>query len=133
MAKKSIKQKTTPIKVKFTRHIKSCMGSENPNLKLWYCGITNNEVRRRYEHKRNSQFMQFWICIKTNSVEEANEVEAYFSNKGTSNRFSKNGANNQSMYVYLFKKYTQSEIKAKGLGSPDIVEQMLLDFFNMND
>ncbi|WP_310555027.1 hypothetical protein [Flavobacterium sp.] len=78
------------------------MKSEKPRLKLWYCGITNNEVRRKKEHNR-MKGVTHWKCFEANSKIEANLIETFFSNEGTLNQSSIGGAKHNSYKVYVFK------------------------------
>ena len=112
------------IKTKISNHIKKSMGSKNPILKKWYVGITNNEKRRNAEHKTKLLDIKFWKCFDAESLENANEIEAYFSALGTSNRPSKNGANQNSNLVYVFKKPIS---KPKGLNGA-FTDKNLIDF-----
>jgi len=101
---------STAIKGQFTRYVKTKMGSENPHFNRWYVGITNNEQRRKIEHQSNYGSLKYWKCIKANNVNEANQVEEYFSLiKGTSNLPFRNGAAKNSSWVYIFKKPTESQ------------------------
>ena len=92
------------IKTKITNHIKKSMGSKNPILKKWYVGITNDEKRRNAEHRTRLIDIKHWKCFDAETLLNANQIEAYFSELGTSNLPSKNGANKTSTYVYVFKK-----------------------------
>lgn len=114
---------TTSIKSQITKHIKSSMGSENPRLKYWYVGITNSLNRRKAEHKISTLEIKFWKTFDAESMENANSIESYFSNKGTSNRPSKNGAKEDSKFVYVFKKPISKPI---GLNGP-FTEKNLID------
>lgn len=105
--------KTISIKGEFTKFIKKTMRSENPRLKGWYCGITNNENRRKAEHNYAKGKIKYWKCINASTMKKASEVEAYFSIKGTSNLPSPNGANKSSKWVYIFK---MPNSKKMGLG-----------------
>lgn len=91
------------IKSQFTRHIRTSMKSTNPRFNLWYCGITNNELRRKAEHKRDRGNISFWKCLRAKNMHAANEVEAYFSGKGTSNFPEARGATGTSNWVYIVK------------------------------
>jgi len=104
---------TSSIKGQFTRFIKETMGSKNPRLNGWYCGITNNENRRKAEHNYVKGKIKHWKCINASTMKKASEVEAYFSVKGTSNLPSPNGANKSSKWVYIFKMPSN---KKMGLG-----------------
>ncbi len=92
----------TSIKSEFTKFIKKIMNSENPRMNGWYCGITNNEERRKTEHKNLKGKIIHWKCIDEDSMRKANEVEAYFSLKGTKNLSSPNGAVKSSWWIYVF-------------------------------
>lgn len=104
----------TAIKSQITKHIKSSMGSEKPRLKNWYVGITNNTERRKAEHRVNVLGLEYWQTFEAENMGKANEVEAYFSNKGTVNKPSKNGANKNSKFVYVFKKPTSRPMGLNG-------------------
>ncbi len=114
---------TTSIKSQITKHIKSSMGSENPRYKGWYVGITNSTDRRKAEHRINVLGIKYWKTFDAESMENANEIEAYFSIKGTSNRPSKNGAIDNSKFVYIFKKPVS---KPAGLNGP-FTDKNLID------
>lgn len=104
------------------------MGSENPRLKDWYCGIINNEMRRKAEHNKKHLNISFWKCINAEQLLDANGVESYFSKKGTINRASKNGTNETSTFVYIFKLPVGG--KAYGLGGPVIsIDSLLASLF----
>ena len=79
------------------------MGSENPRMNGWYSGITNNEERRKAEHNYKRGKIKYWKCVNAGTMKKANEVEMYFSNKGTINMPSHNGAIASSKWVYIFK------------------------------
>lgn len=111
------------IKAQFTKHIKNSMKSQNPKLGLWYAGITNSTKRRKAEHLNKKGDIEYWKCIDAETLNKANEVEAYFSEKGTRNAPSKNGAKNTSKYVYIFKLPTQ---KSTGLNGPGITIENIL-------
>jgi predicted GIY-YIG superfamily endonuclease len=104
------------IKSQFTIHIKKSMKSQNPRLKYWYCGITNNTQKRKLQHHRNFPLLKHWKFIEAKNMLDANSVEAFFSKKGTSNRPSKNGANESSIYVYLFREPSLPEVKGLAFG-----------------
>jgi len=114
----------TAIKSQITKHIKKSMNSENPRLKNWYVGITNNEKRRKAEHKAKMLNLKFWKSFNAGTLNNANEIEAYFSEKGTSNRPSKNGANEKSKFVYVFKKPNKKPTGLNGV----FTEKNLFDF-----
>ena len=115
---------TTAIKTQITKHIKASMNSEKPRLSGWYVGITNSLNRRKAEHKIQALGIKFWKTFDAESMKNANEVEAYFSNKGTANRPSPNGAIKSSKFVYVFKKPIS---KNTGLNAPITDE----DFINL--
>jgi len=104
----------TSIKSQITKHIKKSMNSKNPRLKNWYVGITNDEKRRKAEHNAKIINLKYWKCFNAGSLRSANEIEAYFSKKGTSNRPSKNGANEKSKFVYVFKKPNKKPLGLNG-------------------
>ena len=71
----------------------------------WYCGITKypDDTRlKQHINKKNIEGLFFNIW-ETDSVEDANEIEVYFSDKGTINSPSKAGAKKNSKYVYVYK------------------------------
>lgn len=77
--------KSSSIKTQFTKHIKETMGSENPRYSLQFCGITNDEARRKAEHKYKFGEIANLKCIDAENLKEANLIEVYFSEKGTQN------------------------------------------------
>ena len=91
------------IKGQFTKFIKEIMGTENPRMSGWYSGITNNEDRRKAEHNTKMGKIKHWKCINAGTMKKANEVEKYFSDKGTTNLPSPNGALPSSRWVYILK------------------------------
>ena len=95
--------KVTGIKGEFTKFIKKSMGSESPRFSGWYCGITNNEERRKAQHNYTRGNIKYWKCVYAGTMKKANEVERYFSEKGTINLPSPNGARASSKWVYIFK------------------------------
>jgi len=95
--------KTTSIKGEFTKFIKKSMSSENPRFSGWYCGITNNEERRKAQHNYARGNIKYWKSTNAGTMKKANEVERYFSEKGTINLPSPNGAKASSKWVYIFK------------------------------
>jgi len=95
--------KSNAIKAQFTKHIKESMGSEKPRLNNWYVGITNDTNRRKAQHKSEKGVIKYWKSIDAGSLKEANEVERYFSEKGTSNLPTINGAKASSKFAYIFK------------------------------
>ena len=117
---------TSSIKGQFTRFIKETMGSENPRLNGWYCGITNNESRRKAEHNNSKGKISNWKCIDAGSMKKANEVEAYFSSKGTRNLPNPNGAVKSSRWVYIFKLPSRNS-KNYGLGGV-VTDKTLYDY-----
>lgn len=108
---------TRAIKGELTKFVKATMGSENPRFNRWYAGITNNEKRRKGEHSvRNGKIMH-WKCINAGTMVKANEVESYFSAKGTQNMPQPQGANIASKWVYIFKLASQPK-GMNGLAGP---------------
>lgn len=79
------------------------MGSQSPRFNGWYAGITNNEKRRKGEHSVRNGKIVHWKCINAGTMIKANEVESYFSDKGTRNMPQPQGANMASKWVYIFK------------------------------
>lgn len=115
------------IKTQITKHIKTSMKSNNPRLNGWYVGITNNTKRRKAEHRINVLGIKFWKTFETESMEKANEVEAYFSERGTANRSSSNGANRNSKFVYVFKKPISKPSGLNGLLTDDNLIEKLFE------
>jgi len=112
--------KPNAIKAQFTKHIKDSMGSVNPRINHWYAGITNNTDRRKAEHILEKEIIKHWKFIDAGSVDNANEVEKYFSEKGTRNLPFKNGGKKNSKYAYIFKLPVS---KSNGLnGASDVFE-----------
>lgn len=118
--------KKTAIKSKITKHIRKSMGSSNPRMNTWYVGITNNTKRRRAEHKVGELGLRFWKTFDAETMENANDIESYFSEKGTINRPSKNGANKSSKFVYVFRKPTS---KPTGLNGPFTINNIIDNLF----
>jgi hypothetical protein len=116
----------TAIKSEITKHILKSMGSQQPRLSSWYVGITNDIDRRKAEHKINTLELKFWKTFDAETMDYANEIESYFSKKGTINRPSKNGANKFSRYVYVFRKPTS---KPKGLNGPFTIDNIIEKLF----
>ena len=110
--------KTTSIKGELTKFIKKSMGSENPRFSGWYCGITNNEERRKAQHNYNRGKIKYWKCINAGTMKNANEVERYFSEKGTANLPGPNGAKISSRWVYIFKLPTTKQMGLGGVLEP---------------
>ncbi|CAA0147689.1 hypothetical protein [Tenacibaculum maritimum] len=94
---------TRAIKSELTKFVKATMGSKNPRFNGWYAGITNNEKRRKGEHSVRNGKILHWKCINADTMAKANEVEAFFSAKGTQNMPQPQGANIASKWVYIFK------------------------------
>lgn len=115
---------TRSIKAQFTIFVMNSMGSKNPRMDGWYVGITNNENRRKGEHNRNRGKILYWKCLDAGSMKKANEVEKYFSEKGTRNLPSINGATKDSRWVYIFKLPT---VKNRGLNGA-ITDEILYNF-----
>lgn len=115
---------TRAIKGQLTKFVKATMRSENPRFNGWYAGITNNEKRRRGEHSKKNGKIEHWKCINTGSMKKANEVEAFFSEKGTINMRSPQGANSSSKWVYIFKLSKSKDLKGLGgfLTNEDLYE-----------
>jgi hypothetical protein len=114
------------IKTQLTKFVKQTMGSENPRFSGWYSGITNNEKRRKAEHSYKKGLIDFWKCYEADNVANANEVEAYFHNKGTKNSPHGHGAIKTSVFVYIFKLPTKQPM---GLGGPFTEENLLKQIF----
>ncbi|TVZ51234.1 MULTISPECIES: hypothetical protein [Flavobacteriaceae] len=94
---------TRAIKSELTKFVKKTMGSKNPRFNGWYAGITNNEKRRKAEHSVRNGKILHWKCINAGTMMKANEVEAFFSTRGTLNMKQPQGANIASKWVYIFK------------------------------
>lgn len=103
------------IKAQITKHIKKSMNSQRPRLGAWYVGITNDAKRRKAEHRIGVLKYKYWKVFNAKTMEEANEIEAYFSKKGTINRPSKNGANESSTCVYIFRKPNDKPMGLNGV------------------
>ncbi|MDO5106016.1 hypothetical protein [Capnocytophaga sp.] len=121
------------IKAVFTKHIKACMKSKKPRLKLWYCGITNDTNRRIAEHKIDKGPIKHLKFIETLTKEYANEVETYFHKKGTINRSNIGGSTLNSRFVYIFK-VSNEYVKNRGLAAPDVnlIDTILENLFSNN-
>lgn len=104
------------IKGQITKHIKKSMDSDNPRLNYWYCGITNDELRRKAEHNLKKGIVNYWKCFDAETRFNANEVESYFSKKGTINAPHAGGAKQNSRFVYIFKLNNSYLRENKGLG-----------------
>lgn len=120
---------TKSIKIQITKHIKQSMKTESPRLNIWYCGITNNELRRKAEHNLKKGLVSYWKCFDAENKQNANDVESYFSQKGTKNAPHIGGATSNSKYVYIFKLNNSYLQKNKGLGGivitpNDIINQL---------
>ncbi|NOZ46498.1 MAG: hypothetical protein GXO79_06915 [Chlorobi bacterium] len=116
----------TTIKSEITKHIRKSMGSSKPRLNSWYVGITNNTKRRKAEHRVNVLGLKFWKTFDAETMENANEVESYFSQNGTINRPSKNGANKFSKFVYVVRKPNS---RPSGLNGPFTDENIIDKLF----
>ena len=100
------------IKSEITKHFSKSMNSEKPRLDSWYVGITNDTKRRKGEHRVNVLGLKYWKTFDAETMENANEIESYFSKKGTINLPSKNGANS---FIYVANE--KANDKEKQLGS----------------
>jgi predicted GIY-YIG superfamily endonuclease len=116
----------TSIKSEITKYITKSMGSKTPRLNSWYVGITNDTNRRKYEHRINVLGLKYWRTFDAETMENANEIESHFSQKGTMNRPSKNGANRYSRFVYVFRKPTS---KPTGLNGPFSMDNIINKLF----
>tara|TARA_R110002049_G_C8951256_1_gene545910 strand:- start:41 stop:403 length:363 start_codon:yes stop_codon:yes gene_type:complete len=116
----------TSIKSEITKYIGKSMGSKEPRLNSWYVGITNDTNRRKAEHRINVLGLKYWRTFDAETMENANEIESYFSKKGTINRPSKNGANRFSKFVYVFRKPTS---KPTGLNGPFTIDNIIDKLF----
>lgn len=117
---------TSGIKSQITKHIKLSMGTDRPRMSLWYVGITNNENRRNAEHNNKNIGIKFWKSFTAKSMHDANVVEKYFHEKGTSNMPFKNGAIESSKVVYVFK---IPNSKPKGLKGTFNMNNILNELF----
>lgn len=116
------------IKSQITKHIKASMGTEKPQMNLWYVGITNNEKRRKAEHNYKFLGIKHWKSFTTKSMNDANSIEQYFHEKGTSNKPSKYGAIGTSKIVYVFKKPSS---KPQGLNGPFTEKNLFEQLFEI--
>lgn len=103
ISKPNPKRIAAGIKAAITMHIKNSMNSDNPQLRLWYCGITNNEVKRKAAHIAKRTKVDFWKIYNASTLEIAHSIEFDLSLKGTNNCKHKGGANESSIFVYVFK------------------------------
>lgn len=104
------------IKSTFTRYVNTNGDKRKSNIfSDWYCGITNNPNIRNAQHKKNHGDIKHWIALKAKNKKEANEIETYYSDKGTTNSSNIAGATVASCYVYIFK---IPNTKPKGLAGP---------------
>lgn len=72
----------------------------------WYAGITNNENRRKIEHRiKNQDKIWCWKCWDAKSLRIANALENSLSRRGFSNAPFKGGAKSTSKYIYVYKKF----------------------------
>ncbi|WP_338731496.1 hypothetical protein [Mangrovimonas cancribranchiae] len=92
------------IKNSFTKYINANGDKRKSNIfSDWYCGITNNVNIRNAQHKKKHGEITYWMALKANSKNEANEIETYYNNKGTINSSNIGGAVKSSSFVYIFK------------------------------
>ncbi|GHT35483.1 hypothetical protein FACS189434_13360 [Bacteroidia bacterium] len=104
--KKKIKDKSntpTYIKIvgKIENHIKD--NSVMVDYSLWYVGITNNPKIREKQHNLTYKNKMYLHICYAYSKEIGNQIEKYFSDKGTINKPIIGGAKKNSFYVYVFK------------------------------
>lgn len=74
----------------------------------WYCGITKHKdamIRIKQHMKQKKTPALYPKVCNAVTMENANLVETYFSNLGTTNSANKAGAKPESVYVYVFKRY----------------------------
>ncbi|MFK8377546.1 hypothetical protein [Capnocytophaga canimorsus] len=116
------------IKALFTKHIKEY----SENFSDWYCGITNSEKRRNSEHLRKYKKIYDWKCYTVKNVEEANEIEKYFNEKGTLNASNMGHTTIKTNKVYIFR-LDQKTKKQHGLGMPVNIDGILNIFFKIEE
>ncbi len=79
------------------------------NYSNWYCGITKHpdaKERIKKHIKQKDTLGLFLIVRNAKTMENANSIEKHFSDIGTTNAAHKGGATSESIYVYMFKRYT---------------------------
>lgn len=104
------------IKTAFTRYINTNGDKRKTNIfGDWYCGITNNLNIRNAQHKKTRGDIKHWTALKAKSKSDANEIESYYSDKGTVNSPNIAGAKTNSSFVYIFK---MPSSRPKGLAGP---------------
>jgi hypothetical protein len=91
------------IKSSIKLHVKKSMGTDNPRLSLWYCGITNDIDRRKSEHKLKKGNIAFWKYFDAETMNDAQIIETDMSILGMSNATNKGRAHKGSKNVYVFK------------------------------
>ena len=71
----------------------------------WYSGITKySDDTRLLQHLNKNDWAGIYFKIMdTGTMQQANKVEAHFSNLGTKNSPHKAGATLESIYSYIFK------------------------------
>ncbi|WP_417558740.1 hypothetical protein [Mesoflavibacter zeaxanthinifaciens] len=111
------------IKNSFTRYVNANSDKRKSNIfSDWYCGITNNVNIRNAQHKKKHGEITYWMALKANSKNEANEIETYYNNKGTINSSNIGGAVKTSSFVYIFK---MPSSKPRGLAGAYNVENYI--------
>jgi len=65
----------------------------------WTIGITNDNKRRKEEHKNDGKSLGFWKDWKANSEQIARNVEKYFLEKGMKGG---GGGGDNPTFVYVF-------------------------------
>lgn len=116
------------IKSAITSHIKKSMGSKNPQLNKWYVGITNNVGVRQAQHKAKLGSILYWKTMEAENMKLANNVERYFSDKGTLNAPQAGGATKSSKHVYVFK-FPPLHLNSKGLNGTFDLDEFIKNIF----
>ena len=92
----------------FNTHIK-INSQVTVNYGNWYCGITKhrNATERIKRHIKQKDTLGLFLIVRNAlTMENANSIEKHFSDLGTTNAAHKGGAKDESIYVYMFKRYT---------------------------
>ncbi len=72
----------------------------------WYSGITNNEERRKIEHKiKNQADIKCWKCWDAKTKRIASALEDSLHRRGFSNAPFSRGAKETSKFIYVYKKF----------------------------
>lgn len=74
----------------------------------WYCGVTNDETRRKADHKYGKNISALYFkAWDAESKDNALLVEKHFHQQGMKGLSkSPGGVRSSSKYVYIFKRYT---------------------------